>query len=229
MPLSASSLLSSGLFGDLEASLRAQIAEQCVGYSYATGETVLCCADQGQDVYFILAGAVQVTNFMAAGKQVTFRDLGPGDMFGLLSAIDGQPRSAFVVARDPVNIARMSACDFKSLIARDGRINERVLCHLAGLVRALTERVNEYGSMSVRQRLYAELLRLACSDAAVADHGRISPAPTHADLATRIATHREAVTRELRQLSRQGIVSKQCGELVIRDLPQLRQLLQPAG
>jgi hypothetical protein len=54
----------------------------------------------------------------------------------------------------------------------------------------------------------------------------IQPAPTHADLASRISTHREAVTRELNQLSRDGLVERQAGALAIHDVERLARLVQ---
>ncbi len=54
----------------------------------------------------------------------------------------------------------------------------------------------------------------------------IRPAPTHAEFASRVSTHREAVTRELNQLSRDGLVERQAGALAIHDVERLARLVQ---
>jgi CRP/FNR family cyclic AMP-dependent transcriptional regulator len=171
-----------------------------------------------------LAGSVHITYTSASGKEVTFRDQCAGEVFGLLSAIDGQPRSAHVVALEAVTIARMSRADFASLLANQASINGRVLRHLAKLVHSLSERVTEYGTMKVNQRIYAELLRLAEEDL-TNDSALIIPAPTHADLASRIATHREAISRELGQLTVRGIIEKRAGDLVVKRVSELKSLM----
>jgi DNA-binding GntR family transcriptional regulator len=53
----------------------------------------------------------------------------------------------------------------------------------------------------------------------------IFPAPTHAELASRVSTHREAVTRGLGELARAGIIEKRGGTLVIRDVETLAAMV----
>ncbi len=47
------------------------------------------------------------------------------------------------------------------------------------------------------------------------------PEPTHTEIASRISTRREAVSRELNQLSRAGVVQRRSGTLVVRDVERL--------
>ena len=53
----------------------------------------------------------------------------------------------------------------------------------------------------------------------------ISPIPTHAQIASFISTHREAITRELNDLARAGLIEKHTGKLVIRDVAELMRML----
>ena len=57
----------------------------------------------------------------------------------------------------------------------------------------------------------------------------IAPIPTHAEIASRISTHREAVTREINRLSRLGIVERRGGALVVKDIDQLEDLVHEAS
>jgi len=54
---------------------------------------------------------------------------------------------------------------------------------------------------------------------------RIFPAPTHAEIASRISTHREAVTRELNRLSRHGIIECRGHALLIKDVDRLAAMV----
>ncbi len=97
---------------------------------------------------------------------------------------------------------------------------------LAGSVRGLTERVFEFSALAVRNRVHAELLRLARNHMTGENTSKIQPAPTHAELASRISTHREAVTRELNRLSKDGLIERQASSLVIHDVERLANLVQ---
>ncbi|MBT8447451.1 MAG: helix-turn-helix domain-containing protein, partial [Gammaproteobacteria bacterium] len=99
---------------------------------------------------------------------------------------------------------------------------------LALQVRRLSERVIEFSTVGVNDRVHAELLRLAQDGRHDGAEIAISPAPTHADIASRVATHREAVTKELSRLTREGILRKEKGTLVITDLPRLQELVAGA-
>jgi predicted transcriptional regulator len=49
--------------------------------------------------------------------------------------------------------------------------------------------------------------------------------PTHKEIASRVNTHREAVTRELNELSRLGIIKQNQRVLTVLDLSKLAELL----
>jgi CRP-like cAMP-binding protein len=148
-----------------------------------------------------------------------------GGFFGELAAIDGKPRSAGVLALTDAVMAAMPGPVFLETLRDHPDVSMRVLKLLAARVRALDNRVLEYSSLNVRQRVYAELLRLARP----LDHdGRsavISPPPTHADVAARVSTHREGVAREMKRLERDGLLQRRRGALVLTDVPNLVQQL----
>ena len=68
---------------------------------------------------------------------------------------------------------------------------------LANQIRSLSERIVEFSTLGVNNRVHAEILRLAREVESRNGQYRISPAPTHADIASRVSTHREAVTKNL--------------------------------
>jgi CRP/FNR family transcriptional regulator, cyclic AMP receptor protein len=55
---------------------------------------------------------------------------------------------------------------------------------------------------------------------------RLRPPPKHADIASRLLTHREAVSRLLSDLRKEGLVERVRGELVFRDIPRLREFAE---
>ncbi len=61
-------------------------------------QVVVAEGSQGRDVYLVLSGRLLFSLVSPQGREVILSDMGPGEMFGELSAIDGQPRSTNVTA-----------------------------------------------------------------------------------------------------------------------------------
>ena len=90
-------------------------------------------------------------------------------------------------------------------------------------VRSLTERLFELIALNVQTRIHCELLRLAQGGEQRGGIIEIRNPPTHAELANRIGTHREAVTRELTALSGMKIIRHGRRSLQILDLARLER------
>jgi CRP-like cAMP-binding protein len=214
------------IFSGLSDHELAAVAKRCRWRQFTREQQIVHAEDDTDDVYFIAAGTVRAEVYSSSGRAVTFRDLGPGEVFGELSAIDHKPRSANVVALNDVTIASVSANEFWHLIREYPPIAEAALHRLAALVRSLSDRVVEFSTLAVRNRIHAELLRLGRDHMTTENSASIVPSPTHAEIANRISTHREAVSRELSDLGRSGIVERCEGGLLIPDIKRLAQLLK---
>lgn len=212
-------------FKSLDDAAFAELAQQCAIREYGALELIIGHNDETFDVLFLLEGLARVSIYSAEGQRVAFRDVAAGTIFGELSAIDGHPRSASVEAVEPCVAAVMRRPQFLAAMANHPEFTMAVAKHLTAQVRVLTRRVFEFSTMAVRQRLWAELLRLAEAAAAGKRQALLSPPPTHAEIASRISTHREAVTREFAWLEAQGFIVKEGRALKVPDLEKLRGLV----
>lgn len=194
-------------------------------HDYEAGKTVISHMEADRDVYFVLAGRVRATLYSHAGREVDYRDAGPGDMVGELAAIDGGPRSATVEALEPARLARLPAAAFQELVETCPGFTTALLQHLSDQVRRLTERVFELSTLSMRVRLLRELMRLAETAGIKDGRAEIRPAPTHFELASRIGAYREAVSREMSALQKGGLLEKRGGALVVRDTTRLGEMI----
>jgi CRP/FNR family transcriptional regulator, cyclic AMP receptor protein len=199
-----------------------EIAHKLHVRHWPAGHCFVNFRDESHDVYFVLEGRVRVTVYSEAGREVSFRDLEQGASFGELAAIDRKPRSANVIAITNAVVASITANDFMETVRRYPTVAEAALRKLVALVRSLSQRVYEF-SEPVPVRICNELIRLA--EAHSADGGRtarLRPPPKHADIAARVNTHREAVSRLMSQLAKFGIVERASGELAVRDIARLK-------
>ncbi len=213
------------LFSDLEAEQIAAISALCEWQQLDKEKIVVSQADPTNAVFFIVMGCVVIKSFSTEGKEVTYSEIPAGQIFGEFSAIDGQPRSAFVQTSSDSLIASMTSKQFRDLIHTTPALGLKLCEHLIAKNRRLTERIYEYSTMTVRHRICAELLRLVDIADADAHTVTINPAPSHYQLSTRLSTHREAVSREFSQLAARGIIKTGRQKLTVTDVPALRKLV----
>lgn len=212
-----------------------EVAAACRFQLVRARHTVMSRADPDRDCYFVLSGKLRAVALSPSGREVSFRDVGAGEILGELAALDGGPRSATVVALQESLLARLSPEALQALMRRHWAVGERMLQQLAHRARTLTERVYELSTLNVQQRLCAELLRLAlaaeAAQGAARDRLELAGPPSQRELANRIGTSREEVTRAFGELQRLGVLHSEegCGSqrrLVIEDLHRLAERIE---
>jgi CRP/FNR family transcriptional regulator, cyclic AMP receptor protein len=192
------------------------------------GTIILSYQDASTDIFFILEGAVRAIIYAPDGKALLFTDLEKGEIFGEIAAVDRGPRSASIEALRPTLVAVMSAADFERVLREDAEVSIATLRLLTSRVRRLSERIYEFRALAVQNRIHAELLRLAKASGVSQGDVTLSPAPTLAEIADRVSTHREAVSRELSRLGSTGLVIREGGALHITDVAALADMVREA-
>lgn len=208
-----------GFLDMLEPGLRQELLGRARIVRVRKGQTVLARGEASADVFLLQFGRLQVTLYAPSGREVSLRDLSAGQMFGELSAIDGEMRSVGIQALSDARLMVIGRDAFRRLINDSPNAREWLMCRFVSQVRGLTERVYELSALNVQERVRCELLRLARATPGAS--GTIEPAPTHAELANRVSTHREAVTRELGALSQRNIIRSGRRRLQVLDLARL--------
>jgi len=217
------------LFQKLDAKSRNEIARYFRVRQFVKGQYVISEAQANSEVYFVISGTVHACAFTQNGKQVQFEQLLPGMMFGELAAIDNKERSSDCIAVTPLTLAVVSSEDFHLLIDEHKVVRTLVIQRLAYMVRLHMRKLYELTTYPVNQRVRFELLRIASLH--VGDELRdteqtsiqLEAVPTHAEIAARIGTHREAVTRELKSLEGAGAITWRPGKYIIHDVTLLTQ------
>ncbi len=213
--------------GDRE---RQKILAQCAVRRYARGAQIVREMELDHNMYFIARGRVQVTLFSSDGREVSFASLGQGENFGEMSVLDGQPRSANVIALSDTDMIVMPPAVFRRLLHKHPTVALELLQQLTAMIRRLCDRIFEYSTIGVNHRIHAELLRLARGNLDLDGVARIANVPTHAQLASRVSCHREAVSRELKALENGGVLVKKKRKFIVPKIRLLQDLVdQGAG
>jgi len=98
MDVVANAIASLEMFASLQPAEIDTVARRCRLNRYDAHELIVSQDDDNRDVFFVVEGRVAVIAYAACGREVGYRHLGPGQMFGELSAIDGGQRAATVTA-----------------------------------------------------------------------------------------------------------------------------------
>ncbi|MCO6417869.1 Crp/Fnr family transcriptional regulator [Siccirubricoccus sp. KC 17139] len=174
--------------------------------SFEAGQVVVEDGDPTQEVFFLAEGAVRVLGRTSGGHELILNELKAGDMVGEYAAIDGAPRSAAVVALTRTRLCALPSAPFMAFVLATPAAALQLLRLLTARVRERDARLIELVALPVRLRLASLLLRL--SRPRVGGDGRvISPPPPHHELAARIGTRREVVSRILSQMQREGLLT----------------------
>lgn len=210
------------LFADISLESDQKYSKMCVWKEYGENELVIDIDDTSTEVRFIISGSARVIARIAVGKDVILGELATGQFFGEMAAIDGSPRSANVTTLTKTRICTMPATIFNQILEENPRISLKVMKLLVTLIRSLNERLAEHSFLQAKHRLYSELLRLSKIRAANKAHRIVSPPPTQREIAERIGSRREVVSRELNALEKQGHIEKTRGGIIIINVQELQ-------
>ena len=214
-----------GIFAGMSESRLEALAAQCTWRRVAAGEHLVRRDDHDRDVHLVVGGRVRVTVSTISGRQVSYKELGAGSVVGVLAAIDGAARSTDVQAVEEALVATLTPERFNLLLRESREATDWMMKGLVTMVRELSDRVFEVSALGVQNRVHAEVLRLARAAGVVENRAVIDPAPTHPDIAARVSTYREQVTRELSTMVKEGLLERSGHALTVPDVARLEQIV----
>lgn len=185
--------------------------------TFPKNAVVITEGDLAGPLYVVLSGKARVFLANEAGKEITLSIQAPGSYFGELSLLDEEPRSTSVMTVEKTVCGLIAKDDFKAWLAAHPDAATSIIKGLTRRVRALTESTRSLALFDV----YGRLSRLLCELAADVD-GRttIVERPSHQDIASRIGSSREMVSKIMKDLVNGGYVSVVGKSLLInRKLP----------
>lgn len=215
-----------GAVNRVPADLVQLFAERATPIRKSARQSIITQTDQTNDVYLIESGTVEFSQLSPSSKETVFRECGPGELFGELSALDDSLRSLTATATGDCTLLRLSGSQFRELIDESGPFRDWLFRSLAYRVRGLSLKVFSLATMTVPCRLWTELLRRAREIDATADFVEIKNFPTHSKLAATLGTHREAISRELSELTKDGVIAQDRRTMTVKSVSKLEHMLE---
>jgi len=171
----------------------------------------------GDSLFIILHGRIKVAIFGDDGKEVTLSTLSEGDFFGELALLDQEPRSATTIAEEDCELLTLQRLDFVSALEKDPGISASLIQVLADRLRKANHQISTLALLDVYGRVARVIQELAEEEGKRLKDGRVVVRrPTHMDIAHRIGSSRETVTRMMRDLEQNGHIETQGREIFLR-------------
>ncbi len=252
MPLPTREQISSALkfvqlFVGLDDRQITKLAQHAVAHRAEPDELIFVEGDDCQGLYIIFSGAVKIFKQSLQGREQVLTVERTGAVVAELPVFDGGPYPASCKTIESSVLLFISKGDFRRSCQEDPELALKVLASVGARLRRLVTIIEELAFLAVRSRLAALLLGLARAQAgrsAQAPGKRLSPPAvtrekdvtprmasplrvtlklTQQEIAARIGTVRELVSRNLSRLQAEGIIRLDGHMLIIQDLERLEQ------
>jgi CRP-like cAMP-binding protein len=181
-------------------------------------DTVVFFENEEGDFFFtILEGRIKVTILGDDGREVILSVLGPGDFFGEMALLDNEPRSATAIAVEESELLSLHRNDFQTVLNDNKSITSALIRVLSARLRRANHQISTLALLDVYGRVARVIVDMAREEGKRLRDGRIAfRRATHQEIANRIGTTRETVTRMLKDLERQGLIHIDGKEVIVQ-------------
>ena len=212
------------IFTDLSDSDLNRIASKMVSRDYEKGQMILLEESTGETFFIITSGTVKVTRLSDDGREVILALLGKSDFFGEMSLLDGEGRSANIVANEDAEVMTLSRRDFLECLETYPKIAIALLEVLAVRLRKSDQQIESLSLSDSEQRIGITLIRLA-EEGGTIKRGDVTVQnlPYQQDIANMAGTSRETVSRTLKLLEDKKLVKRNGSDITIFNFNDFRQ------
>ena len=173
--------------------------------------------EEGDCLFMILEGRIKVTILGDDGREIILTMLSSGDLFGEMALLDNEPRSATAIAVEESELLSLQRTDFQKVLGENPGISAALIKVLSQRLRRANHQISTLALLDVYGRVARVILDMAREEGRRLKDGRIAfRRATHQEIANRIGTTRETVTRMLKDLERQDFVKVEGREILLQ-------------
>lgn len=203
--------------------LRAILESQAVDVYLETGEVLFELGDEGDALYAIVSGALEISTLSASGRKLSLDLMRAGAMFGEIALFDPGERTATATAVEPSHLRRLRNRDVIAQLREHPELAGDMLRLAGQRMRWMTAQLNEQVFLPVPVRLARKLLYLTRTDQTSL------LALSQSELAEFVGATREAVSKTLSNWRKAGLIEISRGGLTIVNRNGLAVLADPDG
>ncbi len=191
---------------------------------FQKNDVVLMEDEVGTALFIIVTGKVKVSRTSTDGREVILTILSESDFFGEMAILDGQTRSATVIAIEDSELFIIQRSDFLELLKEFPEVSISLLQELTKRLRATDVKIKALSLKDAEGKVATVILQLA-DDVGKIKHGKveIEKLPLQQDLANMAGTSRETISRTLHSFAKKGLVELDGNKLRITDYEKFKE------
>ena len=211
-PLDRQSLLRNHpLFCEFPPAVIEQFAARMTRRTMERGATIFSRGDPGNGLWGVLSGAVKITVLATDGRELMINIINPGEIFGEIALLDGQPRTADAAAISNSELIVIERRDFIPLLRSQPDIALKFIEVLCARIRKTSGQLEDAVFLNLPSRLAKTLLHLAGGDEKPGHKITI----TQRDIGQIIGMSRESTNKQLRAWAERKWVKLERGSVTI--------------
>lgn len=220
-------LAENSLLKDLDPADRARLAEYAQLVRFGADAVIFQRGDPGSGMLAVVSGRVKICAHSLDGKELILNIIKPGEVFGEIALIDGEPRTADAVALEPCQVLVLERRDFQRYLEQNPRVAGRMLSILCQRLRRTSAALEESLFLEVPARLARVLLHLAGAFGIPARSGVcIDIRLSQQQLGSIAGITRESVNKQLALWQKAGWIALRNGYVTVVDLPAVAELAE---
>lgn len=176
--------------------------------------------DPAEGFYVLLSGRVRIYKASPDGKEYTIHIIKPGQLFAEAAIFKGHEYPANCATVENSSVAYFPKDAFMNLLKKYPEISLKIIGSLASFVRDFNRQVEELSLKEVPARLASFILDLAEKKGS----NSVYLDSTKTELANRLGTISETLSRNLKKLSDLGVISVNGREISIIDKNRLNSI-----
>jgi CRP-like cAMP-binding protein len=181
--------------------------------------------ESGQSLMIVISGRVLIHSTSPGGKRLIINIIGPGEIFGEITVIDGRGRSAEAKAVEPTEYLVVERRDFMRYLERSPTVSLRLLRLLCHRVRIATAQLEDEAFLGLDHRLARKVVAfMELSGKKDGSSGAITVPITQTDLGAMLGVSRESVNKHLRRWAKTNLIRIGRGRLTVLDPAGVRNL-----
>lgn len=206
------------LFAELDENTLRVLAERAFERRFQKDEVLFVAGDEAHGLYVIVAGAVRAFRVSLDGREQVIHVERAGATIAEVPVFDDGAYPSTVAAEEDTTVLFIDKRDVQKLFLEHPKITLAALKVLAGRLRRCAELVEALSLREVGQRLARFLLAEARRSGAPAGNSiSINLGQTNQQIAARIGSVREVVSRAFTRLQHDGLIIVEGRRLIIPD------------
>jgi len=206
------------IFSDVNINDLDNMLKICTTRKYPKGSMIILEEEYGDKLFIVRSGTVKITRVNDEGKEVILALLGSSEIFGEMAILDGESRSANVLAQENCELVVLSSEDFKNILKNNFKVSYALMTELAKKIRKSDMQIEALSLSDAEHRIGYQLLNLA-EDMGVIRNGKVTiqNLPFQQDIANMAGTSRETVSRILKTFEDRNLIFKEGHTVIIPD------------